>query len=264
VPINNWHGTWADFHVRTGVLKWVCVPFLYAVVPLVYFVFFGVMRRYRKTEPGELWNKLLLVAITGLMMFLGVAPALALKRVSSVSPPAMILLAWLLSRRPRAFAAMAAGLGVVSLAIAVALAVRAQARSWTYLDLPAGRAAIPDPAEVEVYRWMVGHTRPGQMYFGMPPMYLPFRLQNPTPIDAPAPSEYGRPEQIAAAIEGIEKNRVPMMLLRRSMYIPHLLGYRADHLQPFQDYLYKNYRCIKVFSSGDEVWERLDPSSTLR
>jgi hypothetical protein len=102
------------------------------------------------------------------------------------------------------------------------------------------------------------------MYFGMPPMYLPFLLQNPAPIDAPAPSEYGRPEQIAAAVEALEKNRVPLLLLRRSMYIPHLLGYPADHLQPFQDYLYQNYRCTKTFPSGDEVWERLNHPSALR
>lgn len=264
VPINSWHGTWTDFHVRTGILKWVCFPFMYAVVPLVYFVVLGIMRREWKRDRSEHWNQLLLVAITGLMMFLGVAPALAIKRISSVSPPAMTLLAWLLSRNGRKFASAAVGLGAVSLVIAVALAVRAQMRSWTYLDLPAGRAAIPDPAEVEVYRWMAAHTRPGQMYFGMPPMYLPFRLQNPTPIDSPAPSEYGRPEQIALAIEDLEKNHVPMLLLRRSMYIPHLLGYPADHLQPFQNYLFANYRCTKTFSTGDEVWERLDPRSRVQ
>ena len=254
VPINNWLGTWTDFQIRGGFLKWVCYPFMYATVPLVYIVFFWVMRTRRRDEPDEPWGKLLAVACTGVAMFLAVVPALSIKRISSVSPPAMILLVWLLSRQRRA-GTLAATLGAMTVAIAIAMPLRVQERHWSYLDLPAGRAAIEDPAVYEVYRWTMAHTRPGQMYFGMPPMYLPLKLRNPAPIDAPGPSEYTRPEQIAAVIEALETNRVPLLLLRRSMYTPHALGYSADHLRSFQDYLYRHYRLTKTFSTGDEVWE---------
>ena len=94
------------------------------------------------------------------------------------------------------------------------------------------------------------------MFFGMPTMYVPLRLQNPAPIQAPAPSEYTRPEQIAAVIEALQTYRVRMLILRPSMYIPHLLGYPSDHLQMFQDYLYRNYHQTTTFLTGDEVWER--------
>jgi hypothetical protein len=43
------------------------------------------------------------------------------------------------------------------------------------------------------------------------------------------------------------------------MYVPHLLGYKADHLQPFQEYLYLHYRRTKTFPNGNEVWQRTDP-----
>ncbi len=264
VPLNNWRGTLSNFSEHVGILKWVCVPFVFAVVPVACLGFIGVMRTRWRVDRNEQWNQLLLVAIMGLAMFMAVAPALSIKRVSSVSPPAVILLAWLLSRGQRTLVTTAMGLGAVSLAVALTSVVRAQVPPWTYLNLPAGRAAIRDPDVYEVYRWMAEHTRPGQMYFGMPPMYLPLRLQNPTPIDAPAPSEYGRPEQIAAVIEGLEKNHVPLLLLRQSMYLPHLLGYSADHLQPFQDYLYQNYRRTKTFPTGDEVWERSDLLQPVR
>lgn len=263
VPLNNWRAPWVDFQVRTGALKWVCVPFLYVAVPLACVWALAVMRRW-KSDREDVWkSRLVLVAITSVAMFLAVAPSLNIKRISSVSPPAMILLAWLLSggRRKRLFAA---GMAAVSLAIAVAMPIRTQVRRWSYVGLPAGKAAIPEPGEPEVYRWMVEHTRPGQTYFGMPPMYLPLKLWNPTPIEAPGPSEYGRPEQIAAVIDGLEAARTPLLLLRRSMYVPYLLGYSADHLRPFQDYLYKNYRCVKTFSTGDEVWVRVEPQSDTR
>jgi hypothetical protein len=149
-----------------------------------------------------------------------------------------------------------AAFAAACLAIAVAMVVRTQTRLWAYLDLPAGRVAIADSAVYEEYRWAAAHTQPAQMYFGMPAMYLPLHLQNPAPVQAPAPSEYARPEQIEEVIDGLERYRVPLMILRPSMYVPDLLGYSSDHLKPFQDYLYRNYRPTKIFSTEDEVWER--------
>jgi hypothetical protein len=109
-----------------------------------------------------------------------------------------------------------------------------------------------------MYRWTVEHTRPGQWYFGMPPLTLPLALRNPTPIEAPAPGEFSRPEQIAAAVNGLDRTQTTLLVLKPVMYVPHLLGYKADHLQPFQDYLYLHYRRTKIFSNGEEVWERKD------
>jgi hypothetical protein len=181
---------------------------------------------------------------------------LSIKRISTASPPALILLAWLLSRAGKRLIVPVGVLGAVSVAIAASMVIKTQARHWTYIDLPAGRVAIADPVVYEEYRWMTENTRPGQIYFGMPTMYVPLRLRNPAPIQAPAPSEYSRPEQIAATIDALEQNRVPMLILRPSMYTPHLLGYSSDHLRPFQDYLDRNYRRTKTFVTGDEVWER--------
>jgi hypothetical protein len=256
VSINNWRGTWPDFQGRTGGLKWVCFPFLYIATSLAYFAFFWTMRGRWSADRSALWNRLLLVALTGMAMFLVVAPALSIKRISTVSPPALILLAWLLSRAGKRLMVPVGVLSAVSLSIAVSMVIRTQARRWAYIDLPAGRVAIADPAVYEEYRWIAENTHPGQMYFGMPTMYVPLKLRNPAPIQAPAPSEYSRPEQIAATIDALEHNRVPMLILRPSMYTPHLLGYSSDHLGPFHDYLDRNYRRTKVFVTGDEVWQR--------
>jgi len=155
-------------------------------------------------------------------------------------------------------AAAAGALGAVSIAVALAQVAAVQAHSHRALELPVGRVVVPEAANDEVYRWMAEHTHPGQWYFGMPPFTLPLGLRNPTPIEAPAPSEFSRPEQIAAVVEGLKHREPPLLLLRPAMYVPHLLGYKADHLQPFQEYLYQHYQRTKVFSTGDEVWERVD------
>jgi hypothetical protein len=170
----------------------------------------------------------------------------------------MILLAWLLSRGGKKWTTAAATLGALSLCVALAQIAAMQFRRPATLDLPIGRVGIPESANYEMYRWTAEHTRPGQWYFGMPPLTLPLGLRNPTPIESPAPAEFSRPEQIAAAVIGLERTQTPLLVLKPVMYVPHLLGDKTDHLQPFQDYLYLHYRRTKIFSNGNEVWQRTD------
>jgi hypothetical protein len=63
---------------------------------------------------------------------------------------------------------------------------------------------------------------------------------------------------VAALFNGTSLKRIALA------GVPHLLGYNADHLQPFQDYLYQHYRKTKVFSNGKEDWERKDIQSSNR
>jgi hypothetical protein len=258
LPAQTWRSPLDDFRNQTGFIRWICIPFVYLTVPLVYLVFLRVMHRCRRIEPDEPWDQLLLLAITGLAMFLAVAPCLSVMRVSSASLPGMILLAWLLHRWGRQGRAAAGALAALSLAIAIYLPIRNQTMHWHYLDLPAGRTAILDPNRYEVYRWMAENTHPGQMYFGMGPLALPLWLQTPAPIAAPVPYEYVRPEHIAASIAAIETNRVPLLLLKPYRYLAGTWGYTDVHLRPFQAYLDQHYRYVKTFPAGFEVWERSD------
>ncbi len=258
LPAQTWRSPLDDFRNQTGFIRWICIPFVYVTVPLVYLVFLRVMNRRRRTEPDQPWNQLLLLAITGIAMFLAVAPCLSVMRVSSASLPGIILLAWLLHRWGRQGRIAAGALAALSLAIAVYLPIRNQTMHWHYLDLPAGRTAILDPNRYEVYRWMAENTHPGQMYFGMGPLALPLWLQTPAPISAPIPYKYDRPEHIAASIAAIETNRVPLLLLKPYRYLAGTWGYTDDHLRPFQAYLDQHYRYIKTFPAGFEVWERRD------
>jgi hypothetical protein len=258
LPAQTWRSPIDDFRYQTGFIRWICIPFVYLTVPLVYLVFLRVMYRRRRIEPDQPWNQLLLLAITGLAMFLAVAPCLSVMRVSSASLPGMVLLAWLLHRWGRQGRVAAGTLAALSLAIAVYLPIRNQTMHWHYLDLPAGRTAILDPNRYELYRWMADNTHPGQMYFGVGPLALPLWLQTPAPISAPIPYEYDRPEHIAASIAAIETNRVPLLVLKPYLYLAGTWGYKDDHLRPFQAYLDQHYRYIRTFPAGFELWERRD------
>ena len=251
---NNSTGALAQFLTVTGWLKWICFPFVYLVTPLTYIYFF-VRLRGAKTEQHEPWDQLVLVAVVGIAMLAAIAPALSIRRVSTVSPPAMLLLTWLLSKQGKVRTAV--GLGAISTAVVLAQIAVTQLKQHQMLDLPVGRVAIPPKADYyDVYRWMAENTKPGQWYFGLAPLALGLDLRNATPMAEISTGEYTRPEQVDAIVQGIERVKVPVIVLRSQMYSPSSQNRLADHLQPFRDYLYLHYRKVKSFSSGDEIWER--------
>ena len=265
VSANNSTGALAQFLGTTGSLKWISFPFQYLVIPLTYIWFFVTLQRTSHTpinqpEPDNQSDQsaqLVLLAVIGLAMLAAVAPALSIRRISTVSPPAVLLLTWLLSRSGRARTALA--LGAVSTAVALAQIAVIQRPPHRMLNLPVGRVAIPPKADYyDIYRWMAENTKPGQWYFGLSVLELDLGLRNPTPIQGLGPGEYTRPEQVDSIVQGIERVKVPLIVLRPEMYIPIPSYHLPDHLQPFRDYLYLHYRKIESFPSGDEIWQRID------
>jgi hypothetical protein len=255
VPATNWRGAWPEFLEHRGILKWLTFPFVYISVPLTYLWFFAAMSRRPKQNDIEPWNKLFLLAVAGVALLLAIAPALSIKRISCVSPLAMILLIWLLSRGGKVIAKT---LAAISVAVAAAQIIAIQTHPKLILDLPVGRVAIPDPQNYELYRWMSEHTHPGQWYFGLPPMTLPLGLRNATPVESIGPGEFTRPEQVTAVIQDLDAKHVPLIVLR-PISNRRLQPDNVDHSQPFRDYLYQHYRRTKIFSTGDEVWELINP-----
>jgi hypothetical protein len=255
-PINNWRVVLHDFQWHGGPGRWISYPFVYATVPLVYFIFLFTMRKQWKREQGVAWDQLLLVTLTGLGMFLAIAGAPSLKRLSSAGAPAMVLLAWLLNRPGKAKASLRVILGIAAIAFAVEVPVRAQMRWHDYLDLPAGRMAFIDPVLYEEYGWVLAYTHPGQFFFGMPPFYTAFELRNPAAVDGVDTTEYTRPEQVVALIQALETHPVPLIILRGSKDFPQAEDSPSDHSEPFRAYLLKNYRHVRSFPVGDEVWEK--------
>ncbi len=257
MPGQNLRAPLDDFQGHSG-LKWICVPFLYVAVPVIYLSYLPVMRRNRRREPEQPWEQLLLIAITGMAMYLGITPSISIIRTSAVCLPATILLAWLLERATGRMRYLRPVLAALSLACALRMAYAMQRTHWQYLDLPAGRSAIQERGRYDLYLWMKEHTRPGEPYLGIGPISFPLRLYCPSPIQQPAPWEYYRPEHISRAIQAMETYRIPLIVHRPYERFRHIAGYNQELIQPFEDYLHRHYRRIETFSTGDEVWERID------
>ncbi len=170
--VNNWRVVLYDFGWHGGALKWICYPFIYSVTPLVYIVFLLKMRRWREAEPSVRWDKLLLLTLTGLGIFLAVASAPSMKRLCTVSAPAMILLVWLLhrwlsqSRTIAAYSRARLTLAITMTVVAIALepAIHAQLHRYSYLNLPAGRVAFRDRADYEEFSWVLDAHSSGTVF----------------------------------------------------------------------------------------------------
>jgi hypothetical protein len=254
--INNWHVLIYDFRRYAGISSWATFPFVHATVPLVYIVFIVATWRRWNMGQDERWGKLLLVAITGIGMFVAIATSPSVKRLGTVSPPALILLAWLLNQPGKIATSLKILLGGGAAALAVAIPARVQIKPHAYLDLPAGRVAFTDIALSEEYRWLLANTHPGQFFFGLPPLYVPFQMRNPAAIEALHPSEYTRPQQVIALVEALESHCVPLLVLRQPGEFLSEKNSPSDHLGPFRAYLSRNYQLTKTFPTGDEAWER--------
>jgi hypothetical protein len=252
--LNNWRVILYDFGWHHGLVRWVEFPFVYLTVPLASIVLLvaALRRRADRTEP---WPELVLVALTGIFMFLAVASSPSIKRLGTVGPPAMVSLAWMLGRPGRVTRLLRIGLALGATGLALALPVRSQTHWRAVLDLPAGRTAFHDELQYEEYRWVREHTQPGQFFFGMP-MYLPFHLVNPAAIDDFDPSEYTRPDQATAMVQALQVHPARLMILPSSKKYPSGTGLPSDHHGPIRDYFCRNYSLTRTFETGDEVWER--------
>ena len=263
VHLNNWHVYGDQFRgLPTAVpfVIFITLPFLFmhAAVPLVYIICLVVICRRSKNGPIEEWNKLLLVCLTGLAMFLAIAFSPSWARLSTASLPAMILLAWLLQRPGRALATIRIGLAIIAIVLPIVVTAWIQATWSGTLDLPVGKTAFRESDRYEEYRYAMGRTCCGQLMFGTPPILFALGVRNPAPIDVFTPFDYTRPEQVTATIQALEQYKVPLLMLNKGMLSWPGATPASDHLGPIRAYLACHYRLTKTFKTDDQLWERID------
>jgi hypothetical protein len=254
--INNWRVIFFDLPTHLGGATWISYPFVYATVPWVCIIVL-VLALWRGNHDGdEMRGKLLLLAITAFATFLAAASSPSLKRLAILSPPSLILLAWLVQRPGKWAAALRILLGGAALALAIVEPLHLQRRAAVRLDLPSGRAAFVYPAMAAEYEWMLEHTHPGEYMFGMSPFYFALHLLNPAAIEGFDPSSYSRPEQITALVHALDAHQVPILVLWRTQTYFWPRGSASDPLDPFRAYVRRDFALVRAFPSGDEVWMR--------
>jgi hypothetical protein len=262
VPDNSFSEYWVGV---AGMRAWELVPLLivYATVPWVYLFFLLAYMRGRDAATGKPPEELVLLSLSGFFLFVAVAPVPGWYQLCTVSPPALILLVWLLrtcsiSRTALRF------LWIVGLLCATTFMVKTVRRERLVrrdLDLPTGRTAFLDTGVFDEVSWLNSRTRPGDFFFGgqNPRFYFPLGLCPPSRVPRVVPNDYTRPADVSDLIEALRTHRVRFLLWQLELDHPPVNAGRGDHLGPLRAYLRAHYHLVKIFSgSYDQVLERND------
>jgi len=230
---------------------------MYGMVPLIYLLFFACVRRVSPTQPREPWNCLMLINITGLFLFLSVANSPIWIRLAVVSPPAWILLLWLIHSPGRLNGMLRGTLWAGTVAWMIATPLKTQRSKVWYLDARVGRTAFSNPIRYQKYRWVLERTRPGEFFFGSynPDVYYSAGLQNPSEVPLITRNDFTRPEQVENIVDALDKKRVRYVLWAQSQDVARSAR-EHDNLPPLRAYLSRHYHVVETFADGDQAWER--------
>jgi hypothetical protein len=240
-------------------LPWV-VAFLavHVLVPGAYLLFTVRYWKEARRQPQYPWDRLMLINITGLFLFLSVAPAPSYFRLCVVSLPALTLFVWLLTIPKRPEQVLACLIWIFVPLMATVDILHVQRHASAYIDLPSGRTAFLEPSFYERFKWLSQQTRPADFFLeaNWANTYVALGLRNPTPVPFVTNSDYTRPEQVRAVVEALEARRVRLVLWSVDLDIPHGDSSDGDHLGPLRADLRAHYHVIRSFADGEQVWER--------
>ncbi|HEY4975154.1 MAG TPA: hypothetical protein VII41_16180, partial [Steroidobacteraceae bacterium] len=237
------------------VLAWLGQPggisgvFVYLTLPTVYAI--CLKKCWRNTA---LINpqRIVLLALVGLAMFMEVAQGPSWLRLYCVAVPATILLVWLLldvAGRHRDVVMRLMWIGLI--ATACYQSGYRHLRQSTIEDLPAGRVATT-PLAAQKLAWLARHTTPGQFVFqaAWPAIYLPLALRNPVFLDNLDTGHDIRPDYLQLSMRQLDAQQVQYVL-----WSPRLDS--ADHpFAVFRQYLGERYQPVWAFADQDVLWER--------
>jgi hypothetical protein len=252
-------------------LPWYRLPtlgiylFVHLLLPLVYLLFLARYLRLARLRQEDPWERLMLLNIMGVVLFLSVVPAPAFERLCGVASPGLILLAWLLNERGKFSRMMYRTLWVVTLFLGFAVAVHTQVRWKAQLDLPRGRMAFFHQDEYDKFDWLLQRTQPSDYLFesDFPSMYYSLALLDPAKVNIVTADGYTLPEQVQDVVESLEKHRVRFVLWAEDLDMPYENRTEGDHLGPLKEYLRRHYQVVKTFST-EQVWERIEqPASSM-
>ncbi len=262
----DWFNNWRVYltgrpqlHAWTTWFDLPAFALIHLIVPFVYVLLFVICAfSLRKQQSDDLRSRLMLVNVAGLFLFLTVASAPAYSRLYAVSPPALVILAWLLYTSSRFSRSLLRFAWVTVFVMLMARPLVMQIRWKAYLDLPTGRTAFYDPLLYEKCQWMSQRTQPFDYFFGDHLIAFTLRLRNVGRVPFLRPTDYTRPEEVADAIQGIDRFHVRFVswyigLDREKDAARHPEG---NHLAPIRLYLREHYHVAQTFANGDQIWER--------
>jgi hypothetical protein len=245
--------------------------FFYALVPLIYLVYF-IYRRLRHVNPST-DRDLMLLAIVGTVLFIGASAPTAF-RLYHISIPALIIFVWFLSKLPASLALTR----FVASALVILGVLYCFQRQWVQhvsLDLPAGRTAFLAADTADKYIWLRNEMKPGEYIYEAQhaTYYFPLHLKNPTPFYLIRDNNYTPSFQVEQLMFSLRANPPRLIAWHGGWSKEPGERTNGDNLAPLWEFIRSNYRLKKEFlEQGEftvnsrrdiEFWERVGSSSTI-
>jgi hypothetical protein len=242
-----------NFRRPSEIAFLIPVFFIYALVPYVYVAGLYQLRRRRAELSNTLRRDLLLLHVVGLGLFLAIANGPRHFRLCTVAPPAILIFVWLLTLPIPALGTIRKLSWVLAACYLILLPVYRQVQWHGALDLPIGRTAFTDRAQLQRFQWMAEHTHPSDGFFNDSALILYLSLHNPTQTEFITYDETTRPEQIAAVLEALRRDPPAYISLLPVLPGPAVAG---DHAAPFRRFVYDHYSLANVFSRKQSQYEQ--------
>jgi hypothetical protein len=211
---------------------------------------------------------LLILASFGTCEMLEVITRLTWNRMEAAAMPGVILGVWMVSRTGSAGKWGRPLCWWIMCGLILEQSISTQLYPYQRLALPGGNALLRAD-DAEEARWLVEHTQPGDWFFEVALMrfYIPLKLRDPAFIDTLLPLETTRPEWVKKTVDNLAQKNVQYLLWSPRMTLGHVQDSRisaSDHLEPLRIYMREDYCLIRLFKSGDEIWEKRSPSVWCR
>lgn len=239
---------------------------IYLLVPLIYILFFVRYWDEKEDRATEPWDRLVLIALMGAMLFLSVAPSPTWLRLCTVAAPGVILFVWFLNSAGRFRQIRVTAMWIIVIAIALS-EWHGRFFGWRQVvNLPIGRMAMLDRTQYEETRFLLDHTKPGDYFFGDEEMNYLLDLRDPSPIPFVTSNDYTRPEQVQQTIDGLKKHPAKYVYWSSDLDMPPAAGQGQSHLAPLRAYLKANYQHVKTIEGDDfarSFWERYNPLAPI-
>jgi hypothetical protein len=245
-------------HAPGDLLRVVPYLFIYAVIPYAYFIGLYQIHRKRSTLPAVLQQRLVLLNLVGLALFVAIAYGPRFFRLCTVAAPAILVCVWLLSEQTRAHRFARTLLWSTAIFFALLLPFHRQTEWHATLDLPVGRTAFSDAAMFHNFQWLAQRTRPFDPFFNSSSHSLYLDLRNPTPLEFISYDDFTRPEWVAAAIQSLQRDPPRYIVLQPESEYP---AGPHNHATPFRQYVHDNYRLVETsyfddsHQAQEEFWE---------
>ncbi len=244
-------------HSFTGILRIIPALFIFAINPYIYVIGFYKLWRTRNQLPLDVLQKLVLLHLVGVALFLAVAiSGLTLFRIGTVSPPAILILTWLLSHRSPRLRLARLLLSSTATLFAIALVLHRQMGWHAVLDLPTGRTAFFDRQAYGEFQWLAQRTHPSDLFFNDFAIGFYLSLKNPTASEFISYNDYTRPEQVSAAIRSLQQYPPQFIVL-----MPVSPTDTHDHAASFRLYVHNHYHLAESFALGggtryeEQLWK---------